>query len=225
MLYLKRMSTKKRESIREVLIDIRNRLKWFFSVDGVVVTLFVLIVAALGAFIIQDRIQRQRYLELLELEIRENMLKIQSETKFYHDSGVIYNHTPYSTDVYQAGLQSGYLLTIDPNVQAQLFALYDAYIPAMNKIENRQDEIMYSYSNNWEHCVVDNSQTNDGKDHCAKEKALKDYAFKTYSKFLNDEASQVAGIIEKINFNPTQERLHSFLLRFLMGDKRLKVQE
>jgi hypothetical protein len=219
------MAEKKKESTRSILIEIRSILKWFFSVDGAVITLFLLIIAALGAFVIQDSIQRQRYLELLELEIRSDQIQANSEIQAFNTKGSIYIHTPYKTKVYDAGLQSGYILTLDPSIQSQLFVLYNVSIPGENKLADHAQEIMDYYYNNWEHCIIDSLDTINKTNLCSREKTQMDFTDKTYSKFLKDDATSLINTITKIKFNPTQERLHSLLLRLFMGDKRLKVQE
>ncbi len=218
------MAKQKQESTKSILIEIRSILKWFFSVDGAIVTLVILIIGGFGAYVIQDTIQRQRYLELLELELRNNQIAANIEVETFNKNGVIQYHVPYSSDVYKAGLQSGYLLTIDPTTQGELYTFYNIYLPKINQIDSHLTNTIADYSQKWEDCIINNLLINN-KNACENETKLKDQVEKSYSGIMKNDAIGMWQTINKIQFNPTEQRLHSPLLKLFMGDKRLKVQE
>lgn len=215
-----------KQSTKSILLQIRDTLKKAFSVNGVLVTLFILILAALLSFIIQDKIQRQRYLELLELEIRNNELIAGNEIKEYNQKGVILVHTPYSISTFEAGLQSGYILTLDPNTLNSLYSLYVA-IPKFNSVLDHANGIIQNYFTQYEKCIADSIIGTVSPSQCQNYKLAYDSIQKTYSGIMKN----IDVILEKdladtsLKFNPTQNRLKSPLLLFFMGNQRLKIQE
>lgn len=208
---------------------IKRFFKILFSTKGLIISLCLGILVSLLGFLIQDQIQRQRYLELLEFEIRENYLTATNEMKTFNQTGIIYTHTPFHDDVYKAGLQTGYLLTIkDPDILSSIYSLYDEYLPKVNKLGDQEVNTIDLYSNKWAACISDNLYNMNGKNNtCNKEKQTFDEVQRQYSGYINTIDQQVAKTTYSIGlrFNPTQDRLHSWWMKRLMGDKALKIQE
>jgi hypothetical protein len=220
---------KKKESTRKILLDIRGVLQWFFSINGVIVTLTILIFASLITFIIQDQVQRQRYLELLQLELNNNTISANLEIKSVVNKKYLFSHNPIAMEVYNAGLQQGYLLTIDPKVLSQLYSLYHAYFPGMNTLMNHDMDIINNYELDWEKCEDNDIANNIIEDQCAQEHEEYLAIQKQYSMYIAQDDVLIAKQISQVKFNPTEERLHpktpiGFILRVLMGDQSLKVQ-
>ena len=205
---------------------IYSLLKWFFSVDGAVITLTLLVIGSILAYVIQDAIQRQRYLELLEFEIRSNEIKANTMINTYNKDGLLYiPFSQFNTEVYNSGLQSGYILTIDPGIQSQLLGLYVDYLPNVNKLISSEEDVIKRSQQKWEDCLINSSiSTNNQKDVCKQEKQQLDNAQKIISGSVVNDYKQASQNLSKINFNPTQERLHS-PLKYLMGSQSLKVQQ
>ena len=72
LLYSRTLTYKLKNSVKMTLAKIYFLVRWILSVRGAVITLTLSIVAAIAVFFIQDAIRRQRYLELLQLELRSN---------------------------------------------------------------------------------------------------------------------------------------------------------
>lgn len=209
-------------------LKLPNILKWFLSLNGLVFTILVGILINSSSNFIQDKIQRQRYLELLQLELRMNHSNAVTEINNFNDTGIIYNHVPYQTAVYQSGLQTGYILTLNPDILGELYILYSGYLPKLNQIADHQVQIRNKYMEDWEHCIIDTSSRNlDTKKTCELQEQLLKSVDKTYSGLTKDTAVAMEKTLWDISvkFNPTQERLKSPILRFFMGDHRLKIQE
>src|SRR5579872_48117 len=136
------MASQKVETTRKILEDIRNMLRWFLSGEGAIVTLTLLVIAGIVGYLIQDAIQRQRYLELLELELRGNYNNANIEIKMVNNHQYLYSHIPIHTEVYYAGLQQGYLITLDPQTQGQLYALYTGYFVNMNTLNSHYMDVI-----------------------------------------------------------------------------------
>jgi len=224
------MATKERASTRDLLLDIRNTLRKIISKEGAAVTLILLILASVIGFIIQDQIQKQRYLELLQFELNSNVINANIEVKSVLNKKYILNHSSFSTAVFNAGLQQGYLLTLNPTVMGQLYELYTTYLPEMNWLMNHDMDIINSYEMKWEECEDNAIINGTTKDQCSLEHQQYLAIQKQYSIYIAQDDLMVTKQISTIKFNPTQERLYpknpvSFILRVLMGPDSLKVQQ
>ena len=187
--------------------------------------ILLLLTSALVAYYVQETFQRQRYLELLELELRQNYIEAGQVMQIYNKSGILLNHTPYSSKVYEAGLQSGYILTLEPVILSSITAYYNTYLPKINDLDTQSWQIMQTYNIEWQKCLIRLIAINKLSDDCTTEEKMKDAAIKTFSKYLAQTAQDMQKNTLEIKFNPTQERLNNPFLSFLMGQKRLKVQE
>ena len=203
-------------------------LKWFLSVNGLVFAILMGILINSSSNMIQDTIQKQRYLELLQLEMRMNHGKAKRYIEEFLKNGVISIHTPFRREVFDSGLQSGYLLTIEPKVLADIYVLYTTYLPGLNNLVGHQFGIIEDYLTVWEKCIFDLSLPKSiGKNNCDDENRVFKDVEKVYSKsiFNNIKQGEKSLWSTSINFNPTQDRLRSPMLRLFMGTDRLRIQE
>ncbi len=225
------MKVAKQENIKTILIDIRKMLRWFLSGEGAIVTLSLLVLAAIIGFLIQDAIQKQRYLELLQLELRANYNTATNEIKNVNNHQYLYFHVPFHAEVYNAGLQQGYIITLNPNTQAQLYSFYNTFLPAENVLTQRDMDIINEYETKWEQCIIDNNQlVIKSSPLCDSEHSTYLTVQQTYSEFIARSEVNVWQNISKINFNPTEDRLHpknlaGLILRLLLGPDSLKIQQ
>lgn len=210
-----------KKKLKYILI---NFFRSIFSINGLIATILIGIFISLFSFIIQDQIQRQRYLELLELEIRQNYSATVIEINNYNKTGIIQNHTPYSDEVFKAGLQSGYLLTVDPQVLGQIYLFYNLYLPKMNNLISKESLVIDNYQNAWEKCVDDNYYV---PKNCSQEKNVAEMIQKQYSKYMYDGDMALSKILYDLGlkFNPTKDRLNSPVLRLFMGTQSLGSQK
>lgn len=200
-------------------------IRKIFNKNGLIITLLIGSLISLVSFKIEDLIRRQRYLELLQVETRMNYLTASNIAKQLSNQGLITNYNVFSTDVFKAGLESGYILTIPLNLQSEIFSVNTKYIPEINQITNHQSEIINQYAFVWEKCVLE--QSFDQSLSCEKEKQILNLAEGTYSKLLADTAKEVEKNLKNLsdNFKPTQDRLKSPLLLLFMGKETLGIQK
>lgn len=203
-------------------------LKWFLSVNGLVFAILMGIIINSSSNVIQDKIQRQRYLELLQLEMRMNHNQAKTDIQQFEKDGVILIRRSFRSEVFDSGLQSGYLLSIDPKVLAGIYVLYTTYLPSVNNLVEHQSGIIEDYLTVWEKCVFDlDLPKSIGKSNCDDEKRVFKAVEKFYSESIYNHIKQAEKSLwdTSIKFNPTQDRLNSPILRLFMGTDRLKIQE
>lgn len=208
-----------------ILRKSRYLIRKVFSKNGLIITLLIGSLISLGSFKIEDLIRRQRYLELLQLETRMNYLTASNIAQQVSNQGLITNSDVFSTDVFKAGLESGYILTIPLYLQSEIYSVYTKYIPEINQIINHQSEVINQYTFAWEKCVLE--QSFDQNLSCEKEKQILNLAEVTYSKMLADTAKEVEQNLKNLsdNFKPTQDRFKSPLLLLFMGSETLGIQK
>ena len=98
-------------------LRMKNLLSKFFNKNGLIVTLLLGLIVSVVASRIENLIQKQRYLELLQIEIRTNYLTALRTINATASELSTQTFPYFSTAVYEAGLESGYILTIVKNLQ------------------------------------------------------------------------------------------------------------
>lgn len=200
---------------------------YLFSLNGLVVTLLIGISISLISSKIDEIVERQRYLELLELEIRLNQSEYKTILNSYQSDKVIYTDVFINDSVYKAGLEKGYVLTIDNSVLPKVVALYGT-INTYNKIlEDNYNRKRY-FQEQFEQCIFSKLyHEQENKELCKKEQA----SYIEAQRFYSEEILKIwEGFAETSNdtansFNPTKERLNSTLLNLLITDKPLEIQK
>lgn len=200
-------------------------IKKVFTKNGLIITLLIGSLVSLISFKIEDQVKRQRYLELLQIEIRMNYLTASDIARKLSNQGSINNFNVFSSDVFKAGLESGYILTIPQHLQSEMYAIYTVGIPEINNIIYHQTTLIEQVEYEWELCILD--QALNPSLSCEKKKMLRDIAEHTYSQLRADVASHLERQLQNLSddFNPAQERLDSPLLRLLMGGQILGIQK
>ncbi|MEK7622127.1 MAG: hypothetical protein AAB415_03020 [Patescibacteria group bacterium] len=207
----------------------KNLLSKFFNKNGLIVTLLLGLIVSVVASRIENLIQKQRYLELLQIEIRTNYLTALRTINATASELSTQTFPYFSTAVYEAGLESGYILTISPLLQSQIMSIYNPFLQETNHFVKQQSMIVEEYNRGWQKCVFEQTlESNDPSSFCAKEKQLKEFADQVITSELKQYIStSVEKELQEISnkFNPTQNRLKSPLLRLLMGTEVLGIQK
>ncbi|RJR28425.1 hypothetical protein C4564_05585, partial [Candidatus Microgenomates bacterium] len=100
-------------------------IRWIFTSRGLIIVLLSGILVSLISSRLEDLVKRQRYLELLQLEIRNHVNKSNILSKTYIDnSGDLYNKEYIPDQFYQAAVNSGYLSSVDPEMLLKIVVYY-----------------------------------------------------------------------------------------------------
>src|SRR3989344_2986746 len=100
-------------------------LRWFFSTRGLAILLLAGITTNLTGSRFEDIVKKQRYLESLQYEIRSNLANTIAITDQFNKNGFLYNKQFIPTQSYRSALDSGYLISIDPQLFLEITTYYD----------------------------------------------------------------------------------------------------
>lgn len=193
-----------------------------------ILTILLGIFISLIANSIQDKIQTQRYLELLQLQINTNLINLTVEIN--SDAINLHVlHVPLSDSAYKSGLESGHLLNVKLDTLAKIQRFYTFALPAINKLSDHTVNLINDYELRWQHCIIENAlkQNNSSKPICENEEKLMNITKQELSKSLKLDLKLAEQSLKEIKkeFNPTRDRLSSPLLHLLMGNEKLAIQE
>jgi len=196
--------------------------KLIISPNGILITFILGIFINVVSNRVQDIVERQRYLEILQYELTQIGLSTYFEIKEFNDSGLILAHKDYPTVVYEAGLNNGYLLTVNQEQLVKITSFYN-YLYGVSALSSRYDAEMDEYQIGVDSCLITTPLTQ--TDICGKETSDRDMAQKYYSTLMVNVSK---GISEKAvdilnEFRPVQRRLGSPLLRLLMGTNTMEI--
>ena len=204
---------------------LKKIIAFIFSSNGIIITLFIGILINFISNQISDITSRQRYLELLQMEIRYHVVRSNAIGDEYERSGTLYNEAFASDDIYKAGLESGYLLEIDPDILSQIVVYYTA-VPIVNSWLSEFHGIIKESKTKWFECMNANHiEYPEGLSTavCSRERSDYEWVLRTYSVEI---ASSWNYLVQSspnfINeFNPTEDRIGSPILRMIMGGEAL----
>jgi hypothetical protein len=222
---------KKNRSIGSIIVRIRNlNLKRLLTINGVIVTLLIGLTINYLSSVVEEKINTQKYLELLQLEMRTNYLVGENQISQFENTGMIVTELYLSDDVYKSGFNSGYIFKLDSNTASKIHAYY-TYLPPRNRTLNEQHQIIVDATKEWMNCIATleldagiraNEYTSDCKFEEEKHKNVVEFhSITLYEqwKSMNDDVYQTV-----ISYNPTEARLNSFWLKLFMGNDYLKSQ-
>ncbi|HCS78573.1 TPA: hypothetical protein DIV55_02415 [Patescibacteria group bacterium] len=216
---------------KEIIIYIKNKFRifknLFFTSRGLIVVLLSGIFVSIISSRLEDTVRRQRYLELLQLEIRNHVINSNILSQMYKDNnGDLYSKQYIPDQFYRAVVNSGYLTSVDPDVFLKIVVYY-------NLVNDSNDSLRRSYLNldkiytDIEICEYEATNSAEMVS-CAEQKDIFDKAQKS----ISSQQISVWGNLQKFiydkelnKFNPTQERKNSLILRLLMGSEALPMQE
>lgn len=213
------------------LLLLNQKLKTFLKnnkadnfIGGLVIGAIFSLIVNIFTVQLQETINKQKYYEALEYEISSHLIEINRFAENYIDAnmqGNIYNATlDFSTEVWDSGLSSGYVFTLDQKTQAELIGYY-SYLDAMNKLIGSNSLAVEEMRSDYLKCIYLN---NDEEDCEELEKGLKDLTqFRDDNNF--NSAKNVFERTENIlnSFHPTKDRIEDPILKWLMGDKAMEL--
>jgi hypothetical protein len=177
----------------------------------------------------QEIINRQRVLEALEREITYHMFTANDffseserisklDDKNYIYINLLINRR-FSTKVWDNSEAMKYLLDLNPESSSNVEVYYDVIVSSANRM---LDESQERYKKLYEPCEpyyeILTNQESKSVEHC-----------NILSREITNELTFPAELIlDKIfdvkkNFHPTHDRLNSFFLKLLMGDKSVEI--
>lgn len=205
------------------LKSIGSLFKWVVGRDGLLFILVSGIFVNLLSNQLQDVIQRQRYLEMLEIELKSEIINFNSISESYLKNDGKLTLKPYFSDnIYKAGFENGYILSIEPKTLSKLISYYGV-VPKYNDLLKANYDMVDKFQSEWEDCIF--SIPEQKYSNCDNQKKKLDESVKFYSKSSMDiwVSATETGVKDLFdNFNPTAERRNNYFMRFLMGDESLE---
>ena len=173
---------------------------------------------------ITDEIQKQRVLEAVENEIVNNQLRAQEVIK--RDQEDIGNNTTYnalipierySKDIWQySPVSLQFIAQLDPSIQSAVIGYYTISVPWDNSALDNLDRLTSSQLSN---CMLSETVKNPGdSEHC---RAWNNVLLQGEINTAQDMQKRSYDLLMK--FHPTKDRLHSWFLKLIMGDKATKI--
>lgn len=175
----------------------------------------------------QGKVEKQRILEAIENEVASNMIQasnvIKGNLKEIKDNkGVnfFHNYQKYSRDLWEQSSEPiQYVAQLKPLIQSEISVYYTIVIPMNNEMQVKLNQLAdIQYMN----CASD-------FDNLKLSKEIHKQCDDNYYNLLRMEATGGAKYIfdtsnELLNkFHPTQDRLNSPVLRFLMGSESMRI--
>lgn len=202
-------------------------VKRYIGVNGLIFTLLLGILINTTSTLIQERINRQKYFELLQWEITSHLLYANRVFTTFNKDGIIYTPQPYQDLVYKAGLNNGYLFDLSPDMISEITTYYDIIVNGINTLDGVAVDSMTDFRKEWMSCIFTLKTQPENSEKCNQLQIKVEEADKVYSEQLFKSASQVSEnnipLISK--FRPTAERLNSPFLRLFMGSKTVEIMK
>lgn len=174
---------------------------------------------------VQGKVEKQRILEAIENEIyQNNVLANDNVTQAINQRKNKINASSYtiarkfSRDIWEQSVEPlEYVAQLKSNMQIEINAYYNIAIPASNQlIETLNSE----YIGNMKNCFDDYIKKTEEEQNLCNDKQYfyLDSVALYPSRLVYDQAIKILEI-----FHPTQDRLNSPILRFLMGSESMRV--
>lgn len=187
---------------------------------GFIIGALIALLVNVATIQLQDSIERQRYYELLELEIFSQRSDADASIDYYkrtiaEKGNLSASQSQFSTEVWKSGLNLGYLVYLDPEVQVLLHTHY-GYVDNVNGL------IKVASDQAWQ-ARYDSTQTigTEKEELLRKELAdtMAELASRNKAELSINVANQADKILEK--FHPTENRFKNPILKLFIGDKKL----
>lgn len=178
---------------------------------------------------VQEAVTRQKYLEALEHEVISHLLQANSiadrinRTRENEEDANPYSFKErYSTSIWDSGEVLGYIYGLDPEVQAQILTYLKYIIQSENKFLDQVEDSINQFEFEYMACVFRNTESG-----CEEIGRVRREAANYYEEIQLDSARQVQSHVVNLtdSFHPTQDRLDSIVLRFLMGIEVLEIMK
>ncbi len=189
-------------------------------VGGLVFGAIFSLVVNIATVQIQEVIQKQRVLEAIENEIVSNLVRANStydarvkDINEITPINLYYSPTTYSADVWgQSSDAIGYVSQLDPEIQTKVILYYSSTVPHSNYIAQKSmnfinSAIQLCFTENLEYKTLD-------KIRCETQTLFAYTSDKFGAESISNEGFEVLQV-----FHPTKDRLNSWFLKLLMGNK------
>lgn len=218
-------------AIPGLLIGILKKSKFDNFVTGLIFGSIFSLLVNIYTVKIQESVSRQRALEALEREIKSHLLVskdiatrvnkvVNSDSSDYIvDRNLMEKR--YSTKVWDSGEIDRYVFELEPSIGARLYAYYDASIKTFNAVLDQNEgwfrevfkpcEPFYNIITEKEAYSI--KDCNDISKHFASNHMIP-------VKNFNEPFNAITEI-----FHPTQDRLNSKWLRFLLGGDSMEIMK
>lgn len=202
-------------------------IKRIFGTNGLILTLLLGILINTTSTLIQEKINKQKYFELLQWEITSHMLYAGRVFTTFNQDGIIYNPQPYQDIVYKSGLNNGYLFDLSPDMISKITSYYDVIVNGINNLDDIAVSSMTDFRKEWMSCIFTLKTEPRNGEKCDHLKIKAEEADKIYSEQLFKSASQVYENNTPLlkEFRPAAERMNSPLLRFFMGSRSIEIMK
>lgn len=189
---------------------------------GIIAGALLTLLVNLATIQYSETLEKQRLLESIENEVAQNELLAantikddQAKIKANSPVSSLTNATPYSDSAWSRGEVIKFVVGLDPKIQAKLTTFFTIRVPQANLLLQRYFDLVKDKLST---CYID-----PGRLSSDESKRCQDY----YQKLLNDEITVAAAVAKDGSailqiFHPTQDRLNSFILRTLFGDKAVR---
>lgn len=210
-------------NIPSKLIRFLNKSKFDNFVGGIVFGALFTIFLNLINFQIQEVIQRQKIFESLENELvghaitSKNVLDKVEEKRKTNSMPNYFDYTNYYSDNFWNNTESiKYIVQLDPELQGLLVTYYEIVVKQSNAALLKNEQLKDDFLKDCYQGISKNLRLD--IESCKEE----------YKTFLGNEESTAINmgtnsldILKK--FHPTQDRLNNPFLRFMLGDKSVRV--
>lgn len=212
-----------------IFIRFFKRSRWDNFLGGLVIGAIFSLFVNVATVRIQETISKQRALEALEREITYHVLAvkyIQDDVSYLGnnlDKSFNINNTlaiRFSTKVWDTGEVYKYLLEIDPEIATAVDFYYDTTVVTINRILDDQSK---SYANFYASNCKPEIIVARG---VSKAKIIEcNQIAQIFIRGQSDTAFNIVAQNTKLkeNFHPTKDRLNSFWLKLLLGDKSVEI--
>lgn len=208
-----------------------RKIRFDNFIGGLIIGAIFSLVVNVFTVQIQESVSRQRALEAIEREVAQHYL---DTTLFYNEKdyfeglassgeGLYYPEVFYyrlNAKIWDSGEALKYIFELDPEVATDLSSYYERAVRISNNSFGRiQDEFEESFNIRCRPSnVLRDPDFRPDTDYC---NALILETFAIYGSVYDD----VSGVTDTVlqNFHPTQDRLDSIWLRFILGNKSIDV--
>jgi len=173
---------------------------------------------------IQELINKQRALEALENEIMFNILQVNNIVKQNSDTSkkdeplnYFYYSPPYSVDFWtQSSDPLRYIAQLDPEIQSAISSFYTIILKNSNELVDRANNI---FKQEYIKCFNKDDFSYKNEDNeCIRLQVIIQAHENMAAELVGKNAFDVLDY-----FHPTKDRLNSWYLRILMGDKSTRI--
>ena len=192
-------------------------------VGGLIFGAIFSLVVNIATVQVQELIQKQRILEAIENEIVSNLLRADNILKTNNDAlekgtpvNYFYVAPEYSSDLWsQSSEPLQYVAQLDQRVQSGVIIYYSITVRNSNDLVGRTNEVI---NRTMDLCFDFQTFIMKDSEECKLWNRMVRDVENSSARLISGESLKLLEI-----FHPTQDRLKSKFLRFMMGDKSMRI--